>query len=264
MSLELLEEPAGLPAWELPDELAARYPGTFGFDGPRLVTNFVQTVDGVVAIPALPQSNRLIAGGSEADRFVMGLLRAAAGAVVVGSGTLNGSPRGLWTPEQAYPAAAGAFAELRRRRGLPPSPEVAVLTATGAIDPKHPAVAGGGLVLTTDEGAAALDGRVAKLVALGPGPALGVAAAVAALRERGHGLILSEGGPRVFASLLEAGLVDDLFLTVSPLLAGRPGADGRLALVEGADLVPDGPRQARLEGVRRDGGHLFLRYALSR
>ena len=44
-----------------------------GFEEPCLYANFVETADGVVAIPALPQSNKLIAGGSLADRFVMGL-----------------------------------------------------------------------------------------------------------------------------------------------------------------------------------------------
>jgi len=46
----------------------------------------------------------------------------------------------------------------------------------------------------------------------------------AVLRERGHALILSEGGPTLFGSLLTADSVDELFLTVSPLLAGRTAA----------------------------------------
>ena len=87
--------------------------GRSGSSEPRLFANFVATADGVVAIPSLPQSNKLIAGGSAADRFVMGLLRACADVVVIGSGTLLGSPGGLWTPEQAFPDAADGFAELR-------------------------------------------------------------------------------------------------------------------------------------------------------
>ena len=66
----------------------------------------------------------------------------------------------------------------------------------------------------------------------------------------------------MLGSLLAARLVDELFLTVSPLLVGRPGGDERLGLVEGADLLPGGPVAGRLLGVRRDGGHLFLRYEL--
>jgi hypothetical protein len=58
--------------------------------------------------------------------------------------------------------------------------------------------------------------------------------------------------------------VDELFLTVSPLLAGRLVGDERLALIEEADLLPGGPASLRVLGVRRDGGHLFLRYELMR
>ena len=62
----------------------------------------------------------------------MGLLRACADAVVVGSGTFNASPRSVWTPEQAYPDAAEAFAELRRSIGRPPLAELVVLA--GRLD----------------------------------------------------------------------------------------------------------------------------------
>lgn len=263
--LELLYEPPGLPSFDLPAELAAAYPGTLGFAEPRLYANFVATVDGVVAVPSLPGSNKLIAAASATDRFVMGLLRACADVLVIGSGTLTASPRGVWSPEQAYPDAAPAFAELRRRLGRPERLEVAVLSASGRLDPAHPAFAAGALVLTTGAGAAALAGRLpaaSEAVSLTPGPELDAATAVALLRGRGHRLILSEGGPNAIGSLLAAGLVDELFLTVSPLLLGRTPGDGRLALVEGADLLADGPLGARLLGVRRDGEHLFLRYEL--
>jgi riboflavin biosynthesis pyrimidine reductase len=262
--LELLHEPTDLPAIELPDELAAAYPGTLGFPATSTFANFVQTVDGVTAIPSVPQSNRLISGGSPADRFVMGLLRACAGAVVIGSGTLAGSPGGSWSPGRAFPAAAAAFAKLRARLGLPARVELVVLTARGSIDPAHPALAEGALVLTTDRAAAGLRGALpaaAEVVSLGP--ALDAAAAFALLRERGFERILSEGGPHVLGAQLAAGLVDELFLTVSPLLVGRPHGDERLSLDDGADLLTGGPLAARLIGVRRDGAHLFLRYALA-
>ena len=264
-ALELLHEAAGLPAFELPGELAAAYGGTLGFEEPRLYANFVATVDGVVAIPSVPGSNKLIAAGSASDRFVMGLLRACADALVIGAGTLTASPRSLWTAEQAYPDAAAAFAALRRALGRTAAPEIVVLTASGRVDPGHPSFAAGALVLTTDEGAARLEGRLpaaAAVVSLGGGDRLDPAAAVEELHRRGHRLILSEGGSHSIGPLLAAGLVDELFLTVSPLLAGRPGNDPRLGLVEGVDLLAGGPLEARLLGVRRDADHLFLRYAI--
>ena len=53
-----------------------------------MIANFVQTIDGVVSIPDVPRSNALIAAESDADRFLMGLLRAFADAILVGSGTM--------------------------------------------------------------------------------------------------------------------------------------------------------------------------------
>jgi riboflavin biosynthesis pyrimidine reductase len=263
--LQLLYEQPGLPAFDLPEPLAELYGGTLGFDEPRLFANFVATADGVVAIPSLPQSNKLIAAGSLADRFVMGLLRACADCVVVGSGTVVASPGGLWTAAQAFSDTAGAYAELRRRLGRPPDVEAVVLSASGSVDPAHPVFARGAILLTTDEGAAFLADRLPpeQVVSLGPGPFLDAAAAVGLLRDRGHRLILSEGGPRVLGSLLAAGLVDELFLTVSPLLTGRLVGDERLALVEEADLLPGGAPELRVLGVRRGGDHLFLRYEVS-
>jgi len=263
-ALELLFERDGLPAIDLPEALAAAYGGPLGFEEPRLYANFVATVDGVVAIPSLPRSNKLIAAGSAADRFVMGLLRACAEVVVIGSGTLDASPRGVWTPEQAFPAAADEFAALRRRLGRPHVPEVAVVSASGRLDSSHPAFDAGAIVLTTAEGAARLAGELPgeRVVPLAGGHRVDARAIVEALHERGHRVLLSEGGPHAIGPLFAAGLVDELFLTVSPLLTGRVGGDPRLALVEGTDLLPGGPLGARVLGVRRSGDHLFLRYQL--
>ena len=261
--LELLYEPAGLPAFELPQELAAVYPGSLGFDRPRVVANFVATADGVVAIPDVEQSNKLIAAGSAADRFVMGLLRACADAVVVGSGTLAASPGGRWTPRQAYPDAASGYDALRAALGLPATPEIVILTASGSVDPAHPLFEAGALVLTTDVGHTILGSRLPRAstaIALGPGAVVDPIAAVGALRARGHTLIVHEGGPHVIGSFFEAGVVDELFLTISPLLVGRARHSSRLALVEGADLLPG--RQTRLLGARRDTDHLFVRYEI--
>jgi riboflavin biosynthesis pyrimidine reductase len=261
--LETLYEAAGLPRFALPPEVERMYAGTLGFDEPCLFTNFVSTLDGVVAIPSIPDSNSVIAAGSTADHFVMGLLRALADVVLVGSGVLRASPTGTWRPEKVYPPAADAFAELRRARGRPKRPEVAVVSGRGSIDPSHPLLATGALVLTSTRGADRLDGSLPEtstLVALGDDVELAPARIVEALHERGHRLILSEAGPHTFGSFLRARVVDELFLTVSPLLAGDAGPDSRLRLVEAADLLP--LVDSRLLSVRRHEGHLFLRYGL--
>jgi riboflavin biosynthesis pyrimidine reductase len=264
-SLELLYEPGGLPAFELPAGLAARYPGSLGFEAPCLFANFVATADGVVAIPSVEQSNKLIAAGNAGDRFVMGLLRACADAVLVGSGTLAASPGGRWTPKQAFPDAATDYDGLRKALGLPATPEIVILSSSGALDPSQPLFEDGALVLTTDVGRTLLGDRLpaaSSVLSLGPGTAIDPIAAVGALRARGHRLLLHEGGPHVIGSFFEAGVVDELFLTVSPLLVGRTLLDPRLALVEGAELLP-GIRM-RLLGLRRETDHLFVRYGILR
>jgi riboflavin biosynthesis pyrimidine reductase len=263
--LQLLTEPAGLPSFELPDDLRELYPGTLGFPGEWLFANFVSTIDGVVSLPGVPGSNRLIADASDADRFVMGLLRACADVVLIGAGTLRGSPRALWTAETAYPDGAAAFRELRAALGLPEQPALAIITSGSAFPADHPILARGPVVLTTEDGAARLRPLPgAEVVPVCAGERVDLAAAVAALRARGYGRILSEGGPHLLGSLLAGGLLDELFLTLSPLVAGRSSRGGEvLSLVEGSSLLPDRRVAFELHGIRRHGEHLFLRYSLS-
>jgi len=262
--LEALFEVPGLRGFDLPDELAAIYGGTVGFPEPRLYANFVGSVDGVVALPALLESS-LIAAGSEHDRFVMGLLRACADSVLIGAGTLHGSPQTRWTAEHAYPPAAPLYAELRRQRGRPPQPTLAVLSGSGRINPQHPGLGERSIVLTSEQGAAQLGRRLpdsAAIVPIGNQSPLDPALAVETLRAGGHELILCEGGPLLFGELVDAGLVDELFLTISPVLAGHGGASGRLSLLEGAELLPGRTPAATLLTLRRADSHLFLRYEL--
>jgi riboflavin biosynthesis pyrimidine reductase len=263
--LRVLDERDGLPQLELPAELQRLYGGGIGFDGPRLVANFVETIDGVVAMPDLERSNALVSDESDADRFVMGLLRALADVVVVGSGTLLSAPKGTWRADKVFPAGAGAFAELRRALGKSEHPAVAIVTAGGSFDPTHPVLETGAIVLTTERAAADIRASVpaaTEVVAVNEGDWVDPAGAVDALRARGHELILSEGGPTLFTSLLAAAQVDELFLTVSPLLAGRAGVR-RLSLADGAELLPGLRVEGDLLSLRRHGSHLFLRYGLT-
>jgi riboflavin biosynthesis pyrimidine reductase len=194
----------------------------------------------------------------------MGLLRAFADVVLVGSGTMLASPNGTWLPERVFPSAAEEFAELRRRRGRPASPTVAFVTAGGSFDPTHPALERGAVVLTTERVATRLRARVpagCEVVAVNDGDRVDLRQALLCLRDRGHSLILSEGGPTLFGALLAADLVDELFLTISPLLAGR-ALRPRLPLIEGIELLPETTLALRLLSARRHEDHLFLRHGL--
>ncbi|MDQ6746997.1 MAG: dihydrofolate reductase family protein, partial [Candidatus Dormibacteraeota bacterium] len=219
-----------------------------------MYANFVQSIDGVVAISGVVSSASVISGKSAADRFVMGLLRAAAGAVMVGAATVRDTPGHHWTAEHIYPDLAGDFAELRRTLGLPPRPRLVVLTGGGMVDVHHPAIRAGATFLTTRPGAERLQAILPEGCDLKAwdGEHVPLEDALEWLHAQGHERILSEAGPTAMGQLVRGGLVDDLFLTLSPVLAGRDG-DGRPGLVAGAKLLPDHRLPARVAGVRRAG-----------
>jgi riboflavin biosynthesis pyrimidine reductase len=258
--LARLFERTDLPVFGLPASLAERYAGDFGFQRPGMYANFVTSVDGVAALPGPGEAGAVVSGGDEPDRFIMGLLRACADAVVVGAGTFRKAGRSLWHPESVYPAAREGYAELRLKLGLSPQPLLVVVTASGELDASQPALRDS-LVLTTAEGERRLRGRLpsgSKALVL-DGDRIGGQALVACLHDRGLQSLLLEGGPTLAGQLIREGLVQQLFLTTSPRLFGRAAGDGRKALVEGVDL---GGKPLGLLSVRAHESHLYLRYAL--
>jgi riboflavin biosynthesis pyrimidine reductase len=262
--LELLYESSATAFSELTAPLGLLYGGGIDFSGPTVYTNFVASLDGSVALPEIPQSNKLISGDSEADHFVMGLLRAFADVIIVGSGTLRGSPTGTWSPARAHPESASLFAELRRLRGRPERPELAILSGSGAIDVQHPALGERVVILTSTTGASRLRGRVPEAAEVAPLASeieIDPRVVLRALRERGHQLILFEAGPHTLGRFAAAGLIEELFLTFSPLLTGG-SAQTRLSLVEGIEPSIDGLVHGELLSLRRHEDHLFLRYRL--
>ena len=158
--LERLFEVDGLPSADLPEELERLYGGLLGLDEPRLVANFVSTLDGVVAIPSIPESNNVIAAGSKADHLDGTAARARRRRAHRLGGSA-GSPQGTWLPEKVYPPASRCLAELRKTpRAARERPEVAVLSGRGSIDPAHPLLASGAVVLTSERGRTRLAGRI--------------------------------------------------------------------------------------------------------
>jgi riboflavin biosynthesis pyrimidine reductase len=263
---ELLSDTSGLPAYQLPARLEATYAGSIGFDAPAMVANFVSSVDGVTSLGAgHPSPGSIISGHSLADRFLMGLLRACADAVVIGAGTLRDTPGHRWTPDHVYPAAAEDFAVLRRELGRGPSPRLVVVTASGDIDLRHPGVERA-LILTTDAGAVRLGGQVpdgVEVRSLGGVARLSMGRVVEEIRKDGHQVILTEGGPSLLGQLLQEELVDELFLTLAPVLLGRAPAEDRPGLVAGVAFDADAAPVLSMLSVRRHGSLLFLRYGVA-
>ncbi|MDX3866517.1 RibD family protein [Streptomyces scabiei] len=263
--LELLYEEAGQPSFGLPATLSAAYGGDLGFTTPYVYANFVTSLDGVVALgPEYPSSGSAISGREPADRFVMGLLRACADAVLIGAGTLRATPRHLWTPDHVCPQAAPDFDELRRSLKRATRPQLVVVTASGDVPTEHPALQSGALVATTADGARRLGGHLPPTCATltaDEGPTLRMADVLAALRAQGHTAVLTEGGPQLIGHLIGEGLLDELFLTTSPVLAGRDGTS-RPGVVAGLELLPNQPAWTDLISARRRDSYLFLRYRL--
>jgi riboflavin biosynthesis pyrimidine reductase len=263
--LERLFEATDLPAHALSPALERLHDGPLGFETPRVFANFVSTIDGVVAIPSVAASPSVISGKSEADRFMMGLLRAFASAVVVGARTVRAEPQHRWTPEHIYPQAADDFARLRRDLGLNARPELVILSASGELDDARPVLEDGALVISTSAGAERIAPGLpasSSLLEIGSGGSFDVVEAVAVLRSRGHDPILSEGGPSLMGQLVRHELLDELFLTFSPTLAGRITSEDRPGLVQGVDLLSLGS-SAEVLSVRKHESHLFVRYQLS-
>lgn len=255
----LLDDAA--PSRDLPEALAALYGGGLALPPDVLFANFVTSLDGVATLEAAGGAGPTLRGRCDADRFVMGLLRTAADALLVGAGTVRAEGRHAFTAAAIDRERADVYRALGRGE-----PRLVVVTAGGTLDPGARALRGGALVLTTDAGAARLRGRLpagCDVRSLGP-DAPPAAAIVQAVRAEGHRRLLTEGGPTLVARLAAEGVLDELFLTLSPVLAGRRAGDGRLGLLEGVELLPDDGRWARLRSLRAAGSHLFLRYAFSR
>lgn len=248
---------------------------------PHVIGNLVASLDGVVSL-GIPgkEGGKAISGSDEHDRMLMGLLRATADAIIMGAGTLRTSPRHLLTPEYAYAPLAGSYAHLRAALGKPRAPLSVIATASGDLDLDAALFATGEpvLVVTTAEGARRLSEQRLPACVKVEVPdeqqprAEGRLAAGAILRavERtlkstgsGSEVVLVEGGPHLIAHFFGDGCLDEMFLTLSPQVAGRDGATYRPGLVEGRSLAPEHPAWGSLVGVRRAESHLFLRYAFA-
>jgi riboflavin biosynthesis pyrimidine reductase len=255
---EVLYEAGDLPAYKLPADLSHLY-GRLGFADRVVYSNFVSSLDGVVTLGSKPSAGSVISGKYPADRFLMGLLRACADAVLIGAGTMRATPGHLWTPAHVYPEMATEFLALRSALGRSTEPQLVVVTGSGKLEASHPALVRGALVMTTEDGARAIGNRLPKTCEVDAlGKKLELGKVLAGLRSRGLDVVLTEGGPSLMGQLIEAGLLDEAFLTVSPVIAGRKD-EKRLGMVEGVELLPGHGAWSRLTSVRRHGDYLFLR-----
>jgi riboflavin biosynthesis pyrimidine reductase len=210
--------------------------------------NFVSSADGAAAV-----DDRSEALSHPADKRIFLLGRDLADVVLVGAGTVRaeGYRGARTTPERR---------ERRRRLGLSEIPPIAVVTGTARIDPDCALFTDTHvppIIITTatapEQRRAALAEAGGEILIAGE-QTVDLAAALAELARRGLRRVNCEGGPRLFGELIAANLVDQLCLTIAPLLAGG-GAD-RIA-VGGATGES---RRLDLGSILYEDGFTMLRY----
>jgi riboflavin biosynthesis pyrimidine reductase len=179
-------------------------------DGPWLRVNFISSIDGAATIDG--RSGGL---GTPADHRLFELLRRTTDAVLVGAGTVRSE--GYVDLRVSDESAAWRVA-----RGMPAHPVFVIVSGSLDLDPASDIFAKAPvmpvIVTTGRHDTSAFEG-LAHIVVAGDGT-LDVHAMLTALRGMGLACILNEGGPSLFRSLLEAGVVDELRLTVSPMVVG--------------------------------------------
>jgi riboflavin biosynthesis pyrimidine reductase len=221
---------------------------------PWLRGNMVGSLDGAAAVGGL-------SGGlsSPADRRVFWILRGLADVIVVGAGTARA---------EGYRPTRGNdnWAQLGLRDGRPPAPPLALVSRSLDLDPAAPLIsqapAGARTIVITCESSpasrrAAL-AAVADVIVAGD-DSVDLEATLAALAGRGLGRVLCEGGPRLLSDITAAGLLNELCLTLSPVLAGS----GPVRVL--ASSGPPGettfqPRRLQLAHLLEEDGVLFSRY----
>ena len=229
----------------------------------RVILNMVCTADGRAALDGRSGSI-----GNRADRELFHALRTAIDAVLVGAGTVRTERYRRLVRDEAH-------RQLRRERGLAEEP-LACIVSTSLVLPDVPLLSdpGARVVIITPSPDRELRGSVpaVEYVRAARRGQLDLPAALGELRTRlGVRTVLCEGGPHLNSQLLAAGLVDELFLSLAPKLAGgggvpegsargenAPGAP--LRIVDGPDLDP--PVEMELLDVLESESHLLLHYGV--
>lgn len=215
---------------------------------PYVVANMVCSADGRAALEGRTEEL-----SSETDRRLLAELRGQADAVMAGTRTIAIERYGPFAP-------APERRERRRRRGLEPAPLAVTATRTMELPIDSPLFQdpGSRIVVLTNSDREPPRSPAVVTVERVPGADLDFGAVLERLRTR-HAVrsLVLEGGPTLLAAMVRARVVDELFLTVAPKLAGSGRAPTILEAAHGA-----APVELVLKSAMRDGSTLYLRYEL--
>jgi len=262
----------------LTQELREMYDGNLHFRTspaarPYVIANFVSTLDGVASYATKGKSSgSTISASNPADRFIMGLLRASADAIIVGARTVqDAGTKSLWTPEYTYPDAKNLYAEYRAALHKPEYPVLVVVSGSGKLELERavfqtPAMRT--IVITTPAGKDELTRRgvttrsAVRMQVLDSTNGSIPPPAILQLLQSQFGMktLLHEGGPTLFGQFLAAQAIDELFLTLSPQIAGRSSDVTRPAIAQGIEFAPDSAPGFQLRSVKQKAAYLYLRY----
>lgn len=219
---------------------------------PYTAINAVSTLDGRAALEG--KSSTI---GSAADRAIMRNIRCAFDAVLVGAGTLRAENLDLAVPQD--------LVQRRRANGLHDQPLPIILRGGSPLPKSRSIYEREGLVIIGPRSARDEPLPANAVFRSVPGRAghgrVDVGGVLRKLGEEfGVGRLLVEGGPAVNHSFLAANYVDELFLTLAPVISGGGDAPN---VVSGPLAPPDAARDARLVSVHATAdGELYLRYRL--
>jgi riboflavin biosynthesis pyrimidine reductase len=247
--------PPGDPATvdQIIEDLGVRERGADVSRRPYVMLNMVSTADGRVTLAG--RSGSL---GNRADSVLFHGLRGVVDAVMVGAGTVKAERYGPIVPQESRRLQ-------RRERGLRDEPLACVVSGRLSLPVDIPLLtdpASSVVMVTLSNASLPPSGAQIDYVRTERDGMVDLPAALSELHGRfGVRTLLCEGGPHLNSQLLAAGLVDELFLSLSPKLAGDQ-ADGLppLRVVAGADFDP--PIELELRGARESGSQLFLSYGV--
>ncbi len=255
----------------LPTEFLQIYPGDWHLptlaDRPYTYSNFAQSRDGRISY----NEPTAFSGGDVTDfnahdRWLMGLLRARADAVMTGDATVNLETEHLWTAEFICPYDGAAFAELREAEGYAPVPILVIVSRDGKVNFDALCFRQSALQIVLATTQLGIDNVqdihcAARLDVHELGKESVDLHRLSRILHSDYGVrnLLCEGGARTFAAMLDAGLIDEEFVTFCPNFVGRSEEKFRPSYTEGIAWAPGKAPYSQPLSLHRVGDFLYMR-----